>query len=221
MKGLFVKDIRLVLHNARFMIILLLVMMVFILQQNGNYAFLIGYSSMIFALLVLNTIAYDEHNKGMTFLMTLPVKRGTYVVEKYILMLGGSLFGAAFSMAVGMLFYRGAAMQIFVESIATVVIFLFFQMLMLPLSLKFTGEKSRMVLLGIFAVAIVVITSIKDILVPFLAREGELQDRIVHIVTEFLSLDKWVMGMLVCLALLGCLAVSFRVSVGIMRKKEF
>ncbi|MCM1144408.1 MAG: ABC-2 transporter permease [Blautia sp.] len=221
MKGLLVKDIRLVLHNARFMIILLLVMMVFVMQGNGNYAFFIGYSSMIFALLVLNTITYDVHNKGMTFLMTLPVKRGTYAVEKYILMLGGSLFGAVFSMVVCMLFYRSAAMQIFVEAIATVVSFMFFQMLMLPLQLKFTGEKSRMVLLGIFAVAIVVITSVKDILIPFLAKEGELQDMIVHIVMKFLSLDKWVIGMLVCLVFLGCLAVSFRVSVGIMRKKEF
>ncbi|MDE5598408.1 MAG: ABC-2 transporter permease, partial [Lachnospiraceae bacterium] len=76
MKGLLIKDLELVWHNKKLFLIMLVVM--FLAFQNyDGYSFLIGYNTMIFILLILNTMTLDEYYKSMPFMMTLPVKRET------------------------------------------------------------------------------------------------------------------------------------------------
>lgn len=98
MKGLLIKDYKLIMHNKK-MFLILMVVWFLALQNYDGYSFLIGYSIMTFVLLVLNTLSLDEYYKSMPYLITLPVKRTTYVSEKYVLMLGFSLFGAGLSIA--------------------------------------------------------------------------------------------------------------------------
>ncbi|MDE7275408.1 MAG: ABC-2 transporter permease, partial [Lachnospiraceae bacterium] len=60
MKGLLIKDYKIILHNKKMFVILLIVQLLALQNYNG-YSFLIGYTAMIFILLALNTITMDEY----------------------------------------------------------------------------------------------------------------------------------------------------------------
>ena len=64
--------------------------------------FVISYAAILFTILAISTLSYDEYENGMSFLFTLPFSRNTYVVEKYlfgmlgtvlIVLLSSALFG--------------------------------------------------------------------------------------------------------------------------------
>lgn len=129
MKGLLIRDYKIILHNKKMFVILLIVQMLALQNYNG-YSFLIGYTVMIFVLLILNTITMDEYYKGIPFLMTMPIRRETYVTEKYVLMLGFSFLGAMLSTALVILLHRGIMREILLESILIYVILALFQLFM-------------------------------------------------------------------------------------------
>ncbi|HJB28857.1 MAG TPA: ABC-2 transporter permease, partial [Candidatus Blautia faecavium] len=88
MKGLLKKDMELLKINGRVFGIAVLVALVYSLTGKMGAQFIMVYLTIMSAFLVLNTVSYDEAEKGMTFLMTLPVLRDTYVKEKYIFAAG-------------------------------------------------------------------------------------------------------------------------------------
>ncbi|MDE5931831.1 MAG: ABC-2 transporter permease [Lachnospiraceae bacterium] len=220
MKGLLIKDYKTILHNKKMFVILLIVQLL-ALQNYDGYSFLIGYTMMIFVLLVLNTISMDEYYKGFPFLMAMPVRRETYVTEKYVLMLGFSLLGAMFSTALVILLHRGMMREILLEGIFIYVILALFQLLMLPVQLKFGGEKGRIVLVGLFACITVIATSLNTILPNAFGMQGIFGDLVRNIFTGFLSLPAGMMAPVVLLVFAACLAVSYCISLQVMRKKEF
>ena len=75
MKGLLIKDIKL-LNNQKKQFILLLVMFVF-LGFTGIFMpeFIMGYLPFTLGIFVMSTISYDDFDNGLSFLMTLPVTR--------------------------------------------------------------------------------------------------------------------------------------------------
>ena len=90
MKGLFIKDIRLIVNQKRFLILYLAVAL--ILSFSMDSSFIVSYVPMMAMLLVLSTISYDYNDNGMSFIMTLPNKPGDYAVEKYIFSASGVTF---------------------------------------------------------------------------------------------------------------------------------
>ena len=91
MKGLFIKDIALMKHNKRLLMIIFLTVL-FLLMSGMNSSFLMGYMPFICCILTMGTISYDEYENGLPFLFTLPVSRKEYVKEKFLL---GFLTGGA------------------------------------------------------------------------------------------------------------------------------
>ena len=83
MKGLLIKDFKLLLGQKRFFVIVL-GMGVMLMFTGGNPSSAIGYIVMLMTIFTLNTLSYDEHENGMNFLMTLPISRKTCVQEKFV-----------------------------------------------------------------------------------------------------------------------------------------
>lgn len=220
MKGLLIKDYKIILHNKKMFVILLIVQLLALQNYNG-YSFLIGYTAMIFILLALNTITMDEYYKGFPFLMTMPIRRKTYVTEKYVLMLGFSFLGAMLSTALVILLHRGIMQEILLQSIVIYVILALFQLLMLPVQLKFGGEKGRIILIGLLSCITVIATSLKTILPSAFGMQGMIGNLMRNMLTGFLSLSAGMMVFIVLLMFIACLTVSYCISLRVMRKKEF
>lgn len=220
MKGLLIRDYKIILHNKKMFVILLIVQMLALQNYNG-YSFLIGYTVMIFVLLILNTITMDEYYKGFPFLMTMPIRRETYVTEKYVLMLGFSFLGAMLSTALVILLHRGIMREILLESILIYVILALFQLFMLPIQLKFGGEKGRIVLIGLLSCITVIATSLNTILPSAFGMQGMIGNLMRNMLTGFLSLPSGMMVFILLLVFIACLTISYCISLQVMRKKEF
>ena len=55
MMGLLIRDYKIILHNKKMFVILLIVQMLALQNYNG-YSFMIWYTVMIFVMLIINTI---------------------------------------------------------------------------------------------------------------------------------------------------------------------
>ena len=81
MKGLLIKDFRLLKGQVYFLLIVTGCVIVFMI--NGSEAFGVAYVCSMVALLSLTTVSYDEYENGCAFLFTLPITKKDYVKEKY------------------------------------------------------------------------------------------------------------------------------------------
>ena len=91
MRGLICKDLRLMMMQKNFLIMLAAVALVSLAAMDDPM-FVIMYMTLIFTSFILSTMSYDEFDNGFPFLFTLPITRKLYVREKYVLAL---LSGAA------------------------------------------------------------------------------------------------------------------------------
>ena len=73
MKGLLIKDFRLLKGQVHFLLIVTGCVIVFMI--NGSEAFGVAYVCSMVALLSLTTVSYDEYENGSAFLFTLPIKK--------------------------------------------------------------------------------------------------------------------------------------------------
>ena len=197
------------------------VVMLLAFQKYDGYSFLSGYNIMVFILLILNTMTLDEYYKSMPFMMTLPVKRETYVAEKYVLMLTFSLVGAVLTTIICIALHQEMAVQILIEALAIYLFMAFFQLMMLPIQLKFGGEKGRIVLMGLLGCIPIVVTSLINGLPRILGIEGALGDILRNMFTWFLSLQKGIMALLIALVFAVCGTVSYLISRRVMIRREF
>ena len=97
MKGLLLKDFCYYVRN-RTMLFVLIPVIVFAMSSRLFGAI---YLSIICATLVQSTFSYDEFERGMEYILTLPITRKTYVTSKYVLGVGlFAFFIAVYSAAV-------------------------------------------------------------------------------------------------------------------------
>lgn len=82
-KGLLIKEVKLMKAQMRFFVIVMLVWG-FVMACKMDNLFLIGYTAMFCPFLTLSTFSYDEYENGSAFLMTLPILRRDYIKEKYL-----------------------------------------------------------------------------------------------------------------------------------------
>lgn len=218
MKGLLIKDLKLLKTQKYFLIIVAAGCIGFLVAGKAISA-VFAYASAIAAMVAVTTINYDENDNGMSFLFTFPVSRKKYVLEKY-------LFGMlllAFVMAVG----SGAAAvisaakvqfypqqewyaSIFSSFLAAVLILSVY----IPVQLKFGAEKSRMV----FFIIIAVIVGI-----GYIGKKAAeaLHIDLTGIIDKVIQTD--MIQATICLIVLiaALLGISFVVSVAVMKRKQF
>lgn len=147
MKGLFIKDLRILKGQKQFFAAILIMMVIFTMSYT-NISFVICYITIMMGVLTLTTISYDEYENGMGYLFTLPVSRREYVGEKYLFSIMSTVCGLAVvsitvlaaTMARNIDFSLEEWVSSVVGSFLVVTVAL---SLLLPTQLKFGADKSR------------------------------------------------------------------------------
>lgn len=208
MLGLMRKDLCLLLQRSRAIIIMVGVGVIIGFSTGGG--FLIGYLTMISAILSIGTISYDEFDNGYPFLLTLPVTRKSYVTAKYLFCLASNLAGwaAASVIYAGCCLLKGErfGMEQLTDALAILPVAGLMTAVMLPLQLKYGAEKSRLALAAL-AGGVVALGYVGVKLFPDLP--GSLS-----------GVSDAVFGVVFVCLCITALAVSFCCSLRIMEKKE-
>lgn len=215
MAGLIEKDMRLLWCNK--LSVIVFVVFAVILEVSVKGAFILGYLPFSMCLLMMNTIAYDEMDKGYQFLLTFPIDRKTYVREKYVLTLGMGVL----SWGVAMVIYfvikmiQGERLDMSMElpvTLSFLPVIALFILFMLPLQMKFGMEKTRIVVAGTCGAA-------GACILGFTKFSG--LDTINDWMELLYQMSGWVLLGIVVAVVVLLIAVSYRISIGIMKRKEF
>lgn len=217
MKGLLIKDIKLVMQQKRFFLIML-AFSLFFLFENGDdgVGYVAGYMIFMMLMLLVGTISYDEFDNGFAFLFSLPIQRKDYVKEKYVLCTVGCFIICLVSMILGIAVcslrlpgYDWRELAFGTVSIGCVALVI--MSLLLPVQLKYGAAKSRVVMILIAAGSIG--------LGMLLSHFGDLIAVDVSLVLAYLTVTNIIVFELVtCIV---AILISMMISIRIMEKKEF
>lgn len=219
MRGLLIKDLKYVKSQKMFLILVAAICIYFFVTET-NTTYVISYATMVFTLLVINTINMDEQNNGMGFLFTFPIRRITYVLEKYVL---GILLTT-------MVLVAGSAIMVVVASVKSLsyqpqewfsVLFgclltaSLILAITLPLQLKFGAEKGRVVMVMGVACVVAIGYGIQQIAQEYFAD-------LVSVVERFLQgMGATEVAVCIIVLVIGMLGISCVVSAVIMKRKQF
>lgn len=215
MKGLLTKDIHLLLRQKK---MLLMFGLIFLLLSHNGLDFILGY--FIFACFLLGdtTVSYDTADRNLAYLMTLPVSRNLYVLEKYLLILLPGVAGTVLAMVirVGLEWIQKQPVVLTEIVLGCVIIFLSCSLLvavLLPIELLET-EKGKVVinlLSGAFGVAWIMLMQNAEALQNISNYAMKLVENITMTGAFVGALGIWLVAM----------AASMCCSMLIMNKKEF
>ncbi len=166
MLGLLVKDLYLLKKNRKIFIMFGGIACIFAFTNDGNSAIMaVAYFTMGIGMSVFTTISYDEFDHSNVFLMTLPITRKEYALEKAIF--GIISIGVAFlvSMVIvtSILMLRNLPIswgEWLVSGFSVFIVMNIMLALLLPFQIKFGGENGRMVILGVGIVIAVIVVGV-------------------------------------------------------------
>ena len=216
MRGLIEKDLRLTLIRKQTIVIFLVMALAMGVSMNG--AFIVAYLTMLAMIIGTGTLSYDEYDNGFPFLMTLPFDRKTYVREKYlfsfITAIAAWCFGAAIFGIMDVVRNNGAGLSEIPMMTAIIPSMYIASAVIIPLQLKYGGEKSRIALFIIFGlVAVVAVGAGKVIENPL--------NPIADVITALQGLPGPAVLLILVAVCVITTTVSYLFSVRIMEKKEF
>ncbi|MBR6821609.1 MAG: ABC-2 transporter permease [Clostridia bacterium] len=217
MKGLLEKDLRLMISRKQSILIFIVASLFVAFTMEGS--FVVSYLTMLFTVIAISTLSYDEYDNGFAFLMTLPFSRKTYVREKYIF----TLFAEITAWIVSVILYyavnmiKGVRLDLLSEApVLLMYLPLLFLMacMMLPIQFRFGAEKSRtayFIVIGGLAVLLFIVFK--------LIGSGDGSIDIIETALSFLLSPVGIITVTAVFLIL--VAVSYLLSVRIMEKKEF
>ena len=216
MKGLLLKDLRYMLTQKSFILLIVIIGFTLSLTQENNELFVIGYLGFMSIVLGMTSITMDDQDHNLSFLFTLPLSRRSYVFEKYFFtFLMGALF-CCIALAFALITrpfgdYQAPIDEILATTCGTLAGAFLFTNVLIPLQLKFGAERARIasfIAIGGFLAIIFIaalLINVADAL-PLLQ--------------AITSLDAPVLITIGCIILLLCLGVSIKFSLHIMTRKE-
>jgi ABC-type transport system involved in multi-copper enzyme maturation permease subunit len=217
MKGLLIKDFKILKCQRKGLLIILATFIALANTKNNTIA-MISYLACIGVIYSVSTVSYDEYDNGNPFLFSLPITRKGYVLEKYgfaLIVSGGAcLFATVFTMVAGTMrntisVEEGIFNALIVLAVALVIISVLY-----PLQFAFGSENRRVALFVIMAIIMVIGVAISKLALAFNVDLHEIINNLPPVST----------GIIVAVALAisaVMLAVSCWISMGIMRRKEF
>lgn len=162
MKGLLIKDMKLMLGQIMFLIFLPVVGAL-IVVPTGQLDMGFGYITSISGVIAVTTINYDFYDNGYPFLFTLPVGRKEYVKEKYVFSVISSV---VVMMAIGVILWllvtivHPGSGYGFIEFMGELwnayMVALMVIAFLLPVYLEFGAERSRYFIVIAFGILIAV-----------------------------------------------------------------
>lgn len=217
MKGLLIKDFKLMKTQKNFFLFILVIVIASMILEEEIIAAL-AFLSFLMSLLVLTTFSYDDFDHGYSFLMTLPITRKQYVTEKYflalLLCLGSWLLGLILAAFVSQLKEIMSIQDLLLASTMILPFIILLQAITIPLQLKFGAEKGRIVLIVTFG-AIAIIGML-------MARMSKALFGIdlVQLFNALTTLDMTKLIILFFVISLICLMISYKITHVIMKHKE-
>ena len=217
MSGLMEKDIRILLQRKQTLVVFLVIAVVLSVTQSSY--FIVGYLTFISVMLAISTISYDEFDNGYPFLLTLPITRKTYVIEKYIISLLAVVTSWVLAVALcfaadGILGNPIIVKDTLIVSVAMLPVPFFFMDIMLPVQIKFGAERGRLVFVAVLGICTIVVYGGMKLLKIVGIEQQDLMEKISN-----------APDIAVILILLGGTVlltwISFMISNRIMEKKEF
>lgn len=217
MAGLIEKDIRILLQRKQVIVLFMVIAIILGFSMGGT--FVVGYTTFCILILAVSTISYDEFDNGFSFLMTLPVTRQIYVMEKYILCAICGVVAWVFSLVICICEnqYKQTIVvteDLFIEAVIMLPAVLLVMDMMIPVQLKYGSEKSRVVMITIIGIVMVAGIGVKKVV--------ETLDLPLALLFEKLQ------GITDMQMLIGCIVftiaatlLSLAISVKIINNKEF
>ena len=214
MKRLILKDLLKLRKNLKTIIIRCLFDT--LLFSTLKPRFLSGMITMLFAKQILTTFSYDDYSKWNMYALSLPITKKQLVLSKYILGISFIIFGGVFSFILTSLLSLFKGSFILGDLVASIIgstgIMILMILILLPLIFKYGVERSRIMLLAIFAIPTVLILIISKVLaltgIPFPSEEQ-------------LNALLPVICIIATLILIAGSYVSYMTSVKIVTKKEY
>lgn len=222
MKGLLVKDLNIMREQAK-MAVLCIAVVIMVVFTGGDvsdqFSFVLMYCPMVFLIMGMSTFSYDYLDNGIEYLLTLPVTRKLYVVEKYLFSAVLMIIGMAASLlvAIGASMVKGETVNydtMFSFAIGAAIGGFMIMGIMIPIQTKYGPEKMRTAMFGIFGVLVVIVLVGKTVW-----PEGK--DKIAELAVKLQSVNEVVIGVCGAGIALVLIAISMLVSINIMNKKEF
>ena len=218
MRGLLIKDFKLLFGQKRFFVMICFFGLFFTIA-NENPITGVSYVTMLFSIFTINTMSYDEYDNGMSFLMTLPIKRTMYVREKYvfagIITLVAGVIGSVFAIAVAKV--MDIAIQIEELLLASVIVIALsglFLAVTIPIELKFGAEKGRVAMISVMGV----LFGSGLVLVKGIAYLGI---DVTEIFTKIMAMNEKILASVAVIIWSILIFVSYMVCVNIIKNKEF
>lgn len=183
MKGMLIKDFRLLKNQGKSLLLMLLVVAIFMnFTTDVGPAFIVGYITIIFSLFTATTISYDEFDNCYLFIMTLPVTRKKYVNEKYVFALLSIVCTWVLGTVLGtiLLLVQPAEEINAADWLGSCIGYIFAawicMSIMLPIRLKFDSEKSRyanFIMIAVVFIAEFLVSSVIDYLPMSIVEAGK------------------------------------------------
>ena len=217
MKGLFIKDIKLISGQKRLIVINLAIALALGIF-NSTPSFLLVYMPFIIITVVSSTISYDEYDNGNEFLFTLPISRAEYAAEKYCfsLLCGGGawLLGVVVALIICAVKETAEFSDTVMTAVAILPVLILMLSIMLPIKLKFSAEKGTTVLFISFAALFLVGVCALKITEYFGIDMSEILTNLTGISAGISFAAAVIISVII-------LAVSVKISKTIMNRKEF
>ena len=218
MKGLLIKDLKLIKTQKTFLIIVAGIC-VALLASGKEMSVVFAYVAAVLSMVVVSTVSYDEYNNGMSFLFTFPVSRKKYVLEKYVfgilsvaavLAAGSGLMGVVSAVKLQS-FQQQEWFLALLGAVLTAVLIL---SLYLPVQLKFGAEKGKIVMFLIIAAVVGLGYAVKEPALVFQVDLSGIMEQVMNAGTAQVT---------AALAALSALlmVISYMVSVAVMKRKQF
>ena len=209
MKGLLIKDYKLMLGQKSFLGMAALMAVLYLIIYKDPIVAVV-FITVMCTMFTVSTLSYDEYENGMAYLFTLPISRNTYVLEKYAFALVNCIVtgvikvrGLAISQSD---MYSGLAGACFVSIIMI--------SYMIPLYIKFGIEKSRIVSVsGMAAIFLILYLGIKI--------SKERNGSILKIISRAEKLSDGIVILLIFAVSVILICISVVCAMKAMKKREF
>ncbi len=206
MKGLILKDLLNLKSTFKMLGVMMIFFAVVFLPQGNDFFY--GMIILMFAMMVVTTISYDDLAKWDAYALTMPVTRKEMVLSKYLVMAILNTLGALLSLSVGIIgsiiMRKSFDLEILAIIGAIYLVALIFGSLIIPLIYQFGTEKARLLLFLCALIPTALILLVEQLGVP--------QPTIVNPVIYLIGLIGFAIGGVI---------FSYLISVKIYSKKEF
>lgn len=219
MKGLLIKDFKLMLNQKKFFILIVLILGAIACFLDFDYYFLIGYFMFICSLFTISTISYDEFDNGNAFLFTLPFSRSRYVEEKYCFgILAGTCSWFLSFVITTITQMINSNNFIFSDWMLSTLVMLPIMFVMLailiPFQLKYGSENGRIAIIIFLGGGFVVCYLLANLL-------AQSQINFNALISFINNVDPLIILLIIFAICLAILFVSMKISKRIVLKKEF